>query len=179
MERRTSFTGKRFSSSIDKTFYRLIRFPFVAISIALTIKKEVVIGVIYNPVLDLLYSAVRGKGAFKNGRPIKCSGQTGRARRGKLEKNFDRRSFQSWPCPKSQASTGRAASRTLSTRSVRIYASSSRKSTGKRTSPPSPSSPHPFVQHSSGRKCGDESLSRCRRKLRRLFRIRNSHLGLR
>ena len=36
-----------------------------------------VIGVIYNPVLDLLYSAVRGKGAFKNGRPIKCSGQKG------------------------------------------------------------------------------------------------------
>jgi fructose-1,6-bisphosphatase/inositol monophosphatase family enzyme len=43
----------------------------------LAINKEVVIGVIYNPVLDLLYSAVRGKGAFKNGRPIKCSGQTG------------------------------------------------------------------------------------------------------
>ncbi len=49
----------------------------MAISIALAINKEVVIGVIYNPVLDLLYSAVRGKGAFKNGRPIKCSGQTG------------------------------------------------------------------------------------------------------
>jgi fructose-1,6-bisphosphatase/inositol monophosphatase family enzyme len=49
----------------------------IAISIALAINKQVVIGVIYNPVLDLLYSAVRGKGAFKNGRPIKCSGQTG------------------------------------------------------------------------------------------------------
>jgi fructose-1,6-bisphosphatase/inositol monophosphatase family enzyme len=49
----------------------------IAISIALAINKQVVIGVIYNPVLDLLYSTVRGKGAFKNGRPIKCSGQTG------------------------------------------------------------------------------------------------------
>ena len=56
---------------------KIIRFPFVAISIALAINKRVEIGVIYNPVLDLLYSAVRGKGAFKNGRPIKCSGQTG------------------------------------------------------------------------------------------------------
>jgi fructose-1,6-bisphosphatase/inositol monophosphatase family enzyme len=27
--------------------------------------------------MDLLYSAIRGKGAFKNGRPIRCSGQTG------------------------------------------------------------------------------------------------------
>ena len=49
----------------------------MAISIALAINKQVEIGVIYNPVLDLLYSAVRGKGAFRNGRPIKCSGQTG------------------------------------------------------------------------------------------------------
>ena len=54
-----------------------IRFPFVAISIALAINKRVEIGVIYNPILDLLYSAVRGKGSFRNGRPIKCSGQKG------------------------------------------------------------------------------------------------------
>lgn len=49
----------------------------VAISIALAINKRVEIGVIYNPILDLLYSAVRGKGSFRNGRPIKCSGQKG------------------------------------------------------------------------------------------------------
>ncbi|CAF1390979.1 unnamed protein product [Adineta steineri] len=61
---------------IDGTTNFVHGFPFVAISIALAINKEVVIGVIYNPVLDRLYSAVRGKGAFKNGRPIKCSGQT-------------------------------------------------------------------------------------------------------
>ncbi|CAF1176246.1 unnamed protein product [Adineta ricciae] len=60
---------------IDGTTNFVHGFPFVAISIALAIKKEVVIGVIYNPVLDKLYSAVRGKGAFRNGRPIKCSGQ--------------------------------------------------------------------------------------------------------
>ncbi|CAM2727367.1 unnamed protein product [Rotaria socialis] len=61
---------------IDGTTNFVHGFPFVAISIALAIKKQVVIGVIFNPVLDLLYSAVHGKGAFKNGRPIKCSGQT-------------------------------------------------------------------------------------------------------
>ncbi len=60
-----------------RIIFRYFRFPFVAISIALAINKQVEIGVIYNPVLDLLYSAIRGKGAFKNGRPIKCSGQTG------------------------------------------------------------------------------------------------------
>ncbi|UJR22081.1 hypothetical protein I4U23_025147 [Adineta vaga] len=61
---------------IDGTTNFVHGFPFVAISIALAINKEVVIGVVYNPVLDKLYSAVRGKGAFRNGRPIKCSGQT-------------------------------------------------------------------------------------------------------
>jgi len=64
-----------------KSYFKLLfffcRFPFVAISIALAINKQVIIGIIYNPILDLLYSAIRGKGAFKNGRPIKCSGQTG------------------------------------------------------------------------------------------------------
>ncbi|CAF3892682.1 unnamed protein product, partial [Rotaria sp. Silwood1] len=63
---------------IDGTTNFVHGFPFVAISIALAINKQVVIGVIYNPILDLLYSAVHGKGAFRNGRPIKSSGQTGK-----------------------------------------------------------------------------------------------------
>ena len=76
MARQILYMGKRiFETKFAINF--LFRFPFVAISIALAINKRVEIGVIYNPVLDLLYSAVRGKGAFKNGRPIKCSGQTG------------------------------------------------------------------------------------------------------
>ena len=54
-----------------------IRFPFVAISVALTIHQQVVLGVIYNPILNNLYSARLGKGAFKNGRPIQCSKQKG------------------------------------------------------------------------------------------------------
>ncbi|CAF1033472.1 unnamed protein product [Rotaria sordida] len=61
---------------IDGTTNFVHGFPFVAISIALAINKQVVIGVIYNPVLDLLYTAIHGKGAYRNGRPIKSSGQT-------------------------------------------------------------------------------------------------------
>jgi fructose-1,6-bisphosphatase/inositol monophosphatase family enzyme len=49
----------------------------VAISVALAINQQVVLGVIYNPVLNNLYSAIQGKGAFKNGRPIQCSKQKG------------------------------------------------------------------------------------------------------
>jgi len=72
------YMGKKRKTFSNHFFdFKFIRFPFVAISIALAINKQVVIGVIYNPILDLLYSAVQGKGAFKNGRPIKCSGQTG------------------------------------------------------------------------------------------------------
>ena len=52
-----------------------IRFPFVAISIALSINKQVIVGIFYNPILDLLYSVIQGKDAFKNGRSIKCSEQ--------------------------------------------------------------------------------------------------------
>ncbi|CAF1053554.1 unnamed protein product [Adineta steineri] len=61
---------------IDGTTNFVHGFPFVAISVALAINKQVVLGVIYNPVVDHLYSAIHGKGAFKNGRPIKCSKQT-------------------------------------------------------------------------------------------------------
>ncbi len=71
------YMGKKKLSNHISNYCFFCRFPFVAISIALAINKQVIIGIIYNPILDLLYSAIRGKGAFKNGRPIKCSGQTG------------------------------------------------------------------------------------------------------
>lgn len=77
MVQRILYTGESIHSVRVISKESLFSFPFVAISIALTINKQVEIGVIYNPVLDRLYSARRGKGAFRNGRPIKCSGQTG------------------------------------------------------------------------------------------------------
>ncbi|RVW33586.1 Inositol monophosphatase 3 [Vitis vinifera] len=51
-------------------------FPFVCVSIGLTIGKVPAVGVVYNPILDELFTAIRGKGAFLNGKPIKVSSQT-------------------------------------------------------------------------------------------------------
>ncbi|KAL6893484.1 hypothetical protein ACP4OV_007582 [Aristida adscensionis] len=50
-------------------------FPFVCVSIGLTIGKIPTVGVVYNPIMNELYTAVRGKGAFLNGSPIKASSQ--------------------------------------------------------------------------------------------------------
>ena len=48
-------------------------FPFFAISIALLIGKEVVLGVVYNPEMNEHFEAVRGRGAYLNGVPIQTS----------------------------------------------------------------------------------------------------------
>ena len=39
--------------------------------------KEPVVGVIYNPILDHMYHAVKGSGAFLNDEKITASGETG------------------------------------------------------------------------------------------------------
>lgn len=46
------------------------KFPFVSVSIALAYKKQVVVGVVFNPILNELFSATRGGGAFLNGKAI-------------------------------------------------------------------------------------------------------------
>ncbi|KAL0087150.1 hypothetical protein F4703DRAFT_1735627, partial [Phycomyces blakesleeanus] len=51
---------------IDGTTNFIHGFPFVAVSIGLTIDRESVLGVVYNPLLDELYSAVKGQGAYLN-----------------------------------------------------------------------------------------------------------------
>ncbi|GAB6021068.1 hypothetical protein CHUAL_003702 [Chamberlinius hualienensis] len=51
---------------VDGTMNFVHSFPYVAISIALTVNKEVVVGVVYNPILDQMYTAVKEKGAFLN-----------------------------------------------------------------------------------------------------------------
>ena len=43
-----------------------------AISVGLAKDGEKYIGVVYNPYLDEMFTAERGKGAFLNGRPISC-----------------------------------------------------------------------------------------------------------
>lgn len=55
---------------LDGTSNFVLGIPDFAISIGLLQKDEVIMGVIYNPILDQLYSAAKGKGAYLNGRPI-------------------------------------------------------------------------------------------------------------
>eukprot|EP00898_Chlorokybus_atmophyticus_P005155 jgi/Chlat1/5640/Chrsp369S00866 len=61
---------------LDGTTNFVHRFPFVCVSIGLAISKKAVVGVVYNPIMNELFTAVRGKGAFLNGQPIKVSAQT-------------------------------------------------------------------------------------------------------
>ncbi|EIE24111.1 myo-inositol monophosphatase 2 [Coccomyxa subellipsoidea C-169] len=61
---------------VDGTTNFVHRFPFVCVCIGLAIDKKVAVGVVYNPILDELYTAMRGKGAFLNGQPINVSGCT-------------------------------------------------------------------------------------------------------
>jgi len=58
---------------IDGTTNFVHKFPFCAVSIGLAIKQQVVVGIVYNPVLEDLFTAVRGQGAKRNGKPINVS----------------------------------------------------------------------------------------------------------
>lgn len=48
-------------------------FPFVSVCIALEIEGQVEVGVVYDPLRDELFEALRGKGALLNGIPIGVS----------------------------------------------------------------------------------------------------------
>ncbi|CAA0836524.1 Inositol-phosphate phosphatase [Striga hermonthica] len=61
---------------VDGTTNFVHGYPFVCVSIGLTIERVPIVGVVYNPIMDELYTAIRGKGAFLNGKPIKTSSQT-------------------------------------------------------------------------------------------------------
>uniref|UniRef100_A0A1B6M2Y5 Inositol-1-monophosphatase n=1 Tax=Graphocephala atropunctata TaxID=36148 RepID=A0A1B6M2Y5_9HEMI len=58
---------------IDGTMNFVHGFPHVCISIGLLVNKESEIGIIYNPVLEQLFTARKGQGAFYNDRPMKVS----------------------------------------------------------------------------------------------------------
>jgi len=51
-------------------------YPCFCVSIGVERGDEVVVGVVYNPILDELFHAVRGEGAFLNGEPIHASPET-------------------------------------------------------------------------------------------------------
>lgn len=60
---------------LDGTTNFVHRFPFVAVCIGLCVAREPVLGVVYLPMLDELFSAVHGRGATLNGDPIRVSQQ--------------------------------------------------------------------------------------------------------
>ena len=51
-------------------------FPYFGVSIAFQAEEEIVLGIVYNPVLDEFFEAEKGKGAFLNNKPIKVSDKT-------------------------------------------------------------------------------------------------------
>lgn len=55
---------------IDGTLNYINGFPFYAISIACVYRKKIECAVVYNPVLDELFTAIKGQGAFLNGKRI-------------------------------------------------------------------------------------------------------------
>lgn len=55
---------------IDGTVNYATGVPFSAISIALCHNGKAVLGVVYNPTLEQFYSAIAGRGAYCNGKPI-------------------------------------------------------------------------------------------------------------
>ncbi|KAL1236936.1 Inositol monophosphatase ttx-7 [Trichinella spiralis] len=61
---------------IDGTTNFVHKVPYVCISIALYMKKEPRIGIVYNPILEELFTARKGLGAFRNGFPIQASNTT-------------------------------------------------------------------------------------------------------
>ena len=60
---------------VDGTLNFVHGYPNVCVSIGLTIEKVPVVGIIYVPVSDLLFTAIKGKGAHLNGKCI-CASKT-------------------------------------------------------------------------------------------------------
>lgn len=58
---------------IDGTTNFAHTFPVFCVSIALEQKGEIVLGVVYDPMRDELFEAVRGYGAFRNGARVRVS----------------------------------------------------------------------------------------------------------
>ncbi len=58
---------------LDGTSNYAVGLPFFAVSIALIIDKKQAVGLIYDPVRDEMFTAIKGQGAFLNGEPILLS----------------------------------------------------------------------------------------------------------
>ena len=58
---------------LDGTTNFVHGFPFFAVSIALEVENELVLGVVHNPFMDEIFEATKGTGAFLNKEPLKVS----------------------------------------------------------------------------------------------------------
>ncbi len=61
---------------VDGTTNYAHHFPYFSVSIGLEHDGESVVGVVYDPILEQLFTATRGGGAFLNGARIQCSSAT-------------------------------------------------------------------------------------------------------
>lgn len=58
---------------IDGTMNFVHSNPMVSISVGLAVERRMQVAIVYLPVLDQMYTAVRGKGACMNGKPVKVT----------------------------------------------------------------------------------------------------------
>src|SRR3972149_4453594 len=58
---------------LDGTLNYIHGLPCFAVSIALEIEGELAVGLLYEPLRENIYSAIKGQGAFKNGKRIHVS----------------------------------------------------------------------------------------------------------
>jgi myo-inositol-1(or 4)-monophosphatase len=61
---------------LDGTNNFVLGIPTFSVSIALMYKNEAILGVIYQPIIDQTYTAIKGKGSYLNGRKIKVNNIT-------------------------------------------------------------------------------------------------------
>lgn len=65
--------GRWVIDPLDGTTNYIHRFPMFCVSIAAEWEEEIIAGVIYHPILKDTYTAIRGKGAFVNGKRLRVS----------------------------------------------------------------------------------------------------------
>ena len=58
-------------------FSFFFRFPYIAISIGFLVNQTAEAGIIYNPILDEMYTAKKGKGAYCNGNKLQTTNTEG------------------------------------------------------------------------------------------------------
>ncbi len=58
---------------LDGTTNYIHSYPMFSVSIALEYESDIILGVVFDPVRDELFYALRGEGAYLNNRPIKVS----------------------------------------------------------------------------------------------------------